>query len=280
MALVLAALLMKAAAFPLSAWLPATYPTLSAPVVALFAALGTKAGIYAILRLRGEVFTTMPVAVDHALGWIAVITMVTGVLGAAHHWDMRRILAFHSVSQVGYMLLGIALGTAGGAQGTIVFAVHHSLVKANLFLIAALVCRSAGGYDLRKIGGVAAAKPWLAGVFLSQALSLVGLPPLSGFWGKLTLVRESLILGHRMWATIALAVGVLTLYSMLKIWFEAFWKPDPRPQPGPLDRSGQPALATGVVTGLAALTVLIGLWPDRLLRYALLAAQGLGFEAP
>ncbi len=278
---IMTALLMKAAAFPVFSWLPATYHTLPAPIVALFAALGTKAGVYGILRLRGDLFPTLPVMFDHTLGWIAVATMVTGVLGAAYHWDMRRILAFHSVSQVGYMLLGIALGTAVGTQGALVFAIHHSLVKANLFLIAALVCRYTGSYDLRQIGGLSSVRPWLGALFLSQALSLVGIPPLSGFWAKLIVVRETLVLGHGTWAVIALAVGLLTLYSMLKIWLEAFWKPHPTPQLVSSEGTDGP-VTTAIIatTGLAALTTVIGLWPEFLLRYTLLAARGLGLHTP
>ena len=175
-ALLLVGLLFKAAAFPLSAWLPATYHTLRAPVLALFAALGTKVGVYALLRVHGGVLDVASPFTSEALGWLAVVTMVTGVLGAAHHWDIRRILAFHSVSQVGYMLLGVALDSPGGTAAAFVFAVHHSFIKGNLFFIAAIARASAGSYDLRNIGGLRAARPWLGVLFLSQALALVGIP--------------------------------------------------------------------------------------------------------
>ncbi|MGE3840805.1 MAG: proton-conducting transporter membrane subunit [Vicinamibacterales bacterium] len=147
-----------------------------------------------------------------------------------------------------------------------------------------IVCRYTGSYDLRQIGNVSSARPWLGALFLSQALSLVGLPPLSGFWAKLIVVREALVLGHGAWAAIALAVGLLTLYSiysMLKIWLEAFWKPHPTPQWVPSEGTDRPVrMAIVATTGLAALTTLIGLWPEFLLRYTLLAAQGLGLNTP
>jgi multicomponent Na+:H+ antiporter subunit D len=270
--------LLKAAAFPLFAWLPATYHTLPAPVLALFAALGTKVGVYALLRANGEIFHTAAPLMSSALGWVAVATMVTGVLGAAYHWDMRRILAFHSISQVGYMLLGIALDTPGGTQAALVFALHHSVVKANLFLIAAIVFRLAGSYDLRSIGGLSRARPWLGVLFLSQAFSLVGIPPLSGFWAKFLVVRETLALGHATWAAAALGVGALTLYSMLKIWMEAFWRSHPREdwQP-PVETRLAPALA--VSGGLACLTTVFGLWPEPVLHFTLAAATLL-YERP
>ena len=271
-ALLLVGLLFKAAAFPLSAWLPATYHTLPAPVLALFAALGTKVGVYALLRLHGGVLKVSAPFTSEALGWLAVATMVIGVLGAAHHWDMRRILAFHSVSQVGYMLLGVALDSAGGTAAAFVFAVHHSFVKGNLFFIAAIVRASAGSYDLRSIGGLRAARPWLGALFLSQALALVGIPPLSGFWAKLMIVRESLAQGQAVWAAVALWVGALTLYSMVKIWMEAFWKPHPVEGWRPAGLGGQ-APTVGVAVALALVTLAFGLWPGPFLEAAADAAD-------
>ena len=110
----LLAFLIKAGAFPLYAWLPASYHTLPAPILALFAGLLTKVGVYAVLRTVGDVFTPAPHVVMEALGWVAVATMLFGVLGAAYHWDMRRILAFHIVSQIGYILLGASLVSVSG----------------------------------------------------------------------------------------------------------------------------------------------------------------------
>jgi multicomponent Na+:H+ antiporter subunit D len=275
--LVLAALV-KAGAFPVFSWLPAAYHTLPAPIVGLFAALLTKVGVYTVLRLVGDVFPSAPALIDTPLAAVAMITMIIGVLGAAHHWDIRRILAFHSASQVGYMLLGIALGTASGYAGTLVYVVHHGLVKANLFLIAGMVHRYTGSYDLRRCGGLFAARPWLATIFGLSAMSLVGLPPSSGFWAKFGLVRETIVLGRFAWTAVALGVGVLTLYSMLKIWFEAFWKPAPddpisegSATPAPT-RLGPAYLVTGA---LALVSLALGLWPEPLLDWANRAFEGL-----
>ncbi len=272
------AFLVKAGAFPLFAWLPAAYHTLPGPVLALVAGLLTKVGVYALLRVFGDVFAPAPeAALDlalEALGWIAAATMLTGVLGAAYHWDMRRILGFHIISQIGYMLLGIALGTDAGNGGTLFYTAHHIIVKANLFFIAAIIWRMTGSYDLRKIGGLANARPALALVFAIPALSLVGIPPLSGFWAKLIVLRETLALGHVAWTVVALLVSFLTLYSMMKIWMEAFWKPHPEPS-RPLEARGLlPAWC--VTVGLALITVLIGLFPDTLAAYCLAAAAEIG----
>ncbi|MBX3247311.1 MAG: Na+/H+ antiporter subunit D [Myxococcales bacterium] len=268
------AFLVKAGAFPLYAWLPASYHTLPAPLLALFAGLLTKVGVYALLRVLGGVFVLTPSLVFEALGWVAAATMLFGVLGAAYHWDVRRILAFHIISQIGYMLLGIALASREGHVGTVFYVIHHIVVKANLFLIAAIIFRHTGSYDLRRSGGLYAVRPGLAALFAIPALSLVGIPPLSGFWAKLLVVRETLAQGRWGLAAIALFVGLLTLYSMAKIWFGAFWKkhPDEGWRPAEGAHLGPAYLATGA---LALVTLYLGLAPEGLVRLAELASAEL-----
>jgi multicomponent Na+:H+ antiporter subunit D len=281
-------LLLKSAAFPLFAWLPASYPTLPAPVLALVAGLLTKVGVYALMRTLGDVFMPAGAALSGVLGWVAAATMLAGVLGAAYYWDMRRILAFHVISQVGYILMGVALGGAGGNAAALFYTVHHIVVKANLFLIAGMVATVAGSYDLRRIGGMAAARPALALLFAVPALSLVGVPPLSGFWAKLLVLQQALAQQRFAWAALALLVSVLTLYSMLKIWLEAFWKPHPAAGTGTGTGTGAGAtawrprqgialapawLATGL---LAAITLAIGLAPQALVQFTSDATAALG----
>ncbi|MCX7691925.1 Na+/H+ antiporter subunit D [Tepidimonas taiwanensis] len=271
----LLAFLIKAGAFPLFAWLPASYHTLPAPVLALFAALLTKVGVYAVLRTLAGIFVTAPALLFEVLGWIAVATMLFGVLGAAYHWDMRRILAFHIISQIGYILLGVALASEAGQAASLFYTLHHIVVKANLFLIAAMVWRLTGSYDLRDIGGLYRHRPALGVLFLIPALSLVGIPPLSGFWAKLWVLQEALAQGRVAWTVAALLVSVLTLYSMMKIWMEAFWKPHPQPSWQPPAGADLRA-AWAVTVGLALITLAIGAYPEALLAYSLAAAETLG----
>jgi multicomponent Na+:H+ antiporter subunit D len=275
LAALLLAFLIKAGSFPLYAWLPASYHTLPAPVMALFAGLLTKVGVYAVLRTVGDVFAPAPDVVLEALGWTAAATMLFGVLGAAYHWDIRRILAFHIVSQIGYILLAVALAGEAGNAATLFYTVHHIIVKANLFLIAAMIWRLTGSYDLRRIGGLYRLRPMLGVLFLVPALSLVGIPPLSGFWAKLLVLQEALAQERYAWTAVALVVSVLTLYSMIKIWMEAFWKRHPDAQwQLPADTRLAPAWAATL--GLAAVTLLISLDPQSLLAYAQAAARTLG----
>jgi multicomponent Na+:H+ antiporter subunit D len=266
--------LFKAAALPLFAWLPAAYHTLPTPLLALFGGLLTKVGVYAVLRTLGGVFAPAPELLLEALGWIAAATMGVGALGAAYHWDMRRILAFHIVSQVGYVLLAIAIGGAAGHAAALFYTVHDILAKTNLFLIAGLIAALTGSFDLRRIGGLYKARPALALLFAVPALALVGIPPLSGFWAKLMVVRAALADGHVAWAVAALAVSVLTMYSMMKLWMEGFWKPHPTEgwQPAPMRLGG--AWAAALL--LSAATLAIGLAPQPLAAYAQAAAASLG----
>ena len=267
--LLVAALLLKAGAFPLFSWLPAAYHTLPAPLLALVGGLMTKLTAYALLRLTGQVFDAT--LLQEGLGWLAVVTMVSGVLGAAYHWDIRRILAFHIISQVGYLLLGLALASHAAAVGTGFFLFHNILVKANLFLIAGLIWLAAGHYDLRRIGGIFPARPLLAGLFLLSAFSLVGVPPTSGFWGKLLLLQEAFGQERYWWGAIALATGLLTLYSMSKIWLEGFWKPSPVNLPAERRATSRPAYAA--VVALSLVILWLGLYPDPLIQFLQIHSQ-------
>lgn len=277
--LLLIAFLMKAAAFPFFAWLPVSYHTLPAPVAALFSALLTKVGICAIFRIMSDVFDPPSVVLTEALGWIAVLSMVTGALGAAYHWDMRRILAFHGISQIGYILLGIAMASQAGDAAAVFFTVHHSLVKASLFLLVGLVFAYSGHYDLRRIGGLYAARPGLSVLFLLMALTLIGTPPLNGFWGKYLIVSESFAQEHYLWGAAAVLVSMLTLYSMLKMWMEAFWKPHP-------DRHWRPKASPAMAPSFAGVTVLVfftvgmGLFPNTMIDYAQSTAAALRETRP
>ncbi|MFP2896801.1 proton-conducting transporter membrane subunit [Corallococcus sp. 4LFB] len=251
--LLLAAFGIKAAFFPLFFWLPASYPTPPMAVTALFAGLLTKVGLYALIRVFCLLFAHDFAFFQPVLVATACLTMVTGVLGAASQYDFRRILAFHSISQVGYMLLGLALFARQGLAGALFFIFHHGLVKSSLFLVSGLTHRLRGTYDLKALGGLQDSSPGVALLFALFALSLAGLPPSSGFFAKLALVREALAQGRYVSVAVALTVSVLTLFSMTKIWAEAFWKPPPVPATGsapPLPRSmvlPVGALALGVL---------------------------------
>ncbi|MCK8517102.1 Na+/H+ antiporter subunit D [Methylonatrum kenyense] len=217
----------KAAAFPLFFWLPASYHTPPIAVTALFAALLTKVGVYALFRFFSLMFDNDVGYTHELLLWIGGFTMVTGVLGAAAYYEIRRILAFHIISQIGYMIVGLALFTPLALAGGIIYIVHNIIAKTNLFLIGGVIYMLRGSYDLKQIGGLWKTRPMLGVLFLLSALALAGIPPLSGFLGKYVIIRAGIEVESWGIVAAALAVGLMTLYSMVKIWAEAFWKAQP-----------------------------------------------------
>jgi multicomponent Na+:H+ antiporter subunit D len=266
----------KAAVFPMFFWLPASYHTPPVPVTAIFAAMLTKVGVYALVRLFTLIFTQDVGYTHELLLWIGVLTMVTGVLGAAAQDDVRRILSFHIISQIGYMILGLALFVPLAVAGTVFYLLHHIIVKANLFLIAGIARRASGSFNLAQMGGLYRSHPWLAVLFLIPAFSLAGFPPLSGFWAKLILIQASLGSEVYVAAAAALVVGLLTVFSMTKIWTYAFWKPHPegRVLADFLEpRERVPLIAPILV--LATLTASIGLWPEPFVAFSERAAAQL-----
>lgn len=266
-----AALLMKAAVVPGHAWLTRAYPSTSPAITALFSGLHTKVAIYAVYRIYAVVF-------DGDTRWLGIglaifaLTMVIGVLGAVGQDTTRSILAFHMVSQIGYILIGVALFTGAGLAAGIFYLLHHMVVKASLFLSTGAIEDTYGTGTLGRITGLARVEPLIAVSFAISAASLAGLPPFSGFIAKLTLILASIEAGQTLVAVIAILVGLITLLSMLKIWNALFaGAPDTRHDPGlrvPLRLAG-PAAVT------AAVTITLGFGASWLLGWAELAARGL-----
>jgi multicomponent Na+:H+ antiporter subunit D len=212
----------KAAVFPLFFWLPDSYPTAPTAVTAVFAGLLTKVGVYCIIRTQ----TLIVAPGDRPAGFvlaIAGLTMVIGVLGAIAQNDIKRILSFHIVSQIGYMILGLGLYTVAGVGGAILFIMNQIVLKSTLLLMAGMVDHGAGSSRLSEIGGIARRFPLLGWLFLLPALSLAGVPPFSGFVAKLAILEAGFAAGE--WAPLiaSIAVSAFTLYSMTKIWGGAFW---------------------------------------------------------
>lgn len=270
----------KAAAFPLFFWLPASYHTPQVAVSALFAGLLTKVGVYALFRMFTLVFTQDVEYTHNILLWAATLTMLTGVLGAAAQFEFRRILSFHIVSQIGYMMLGLALFTPLAIIGGVFYIMHHIIVKTNLFLVSGFTYRLLGSYELKDLGGVYKYRPLLAVLFLIPALSLAGIPPLSGFFAKFVVIRAALEAEAYLVTFVALLVGLLTLYSMIKIWAEVFWKNVPdhvrntEELKGKLNEKHAWAYYLPMV-GLAICTLIIGLYGQPIYELAEMSAEQL-----
>jgi multicomponent Na+:H+ antiporter subunit D len=217
----------KAAIFPLFSWLPDSYPTAPSPVTAVFAGLLTKVGVYAVIRTQTLLFPGEDV-IAAVLLVSAVLTMVVGILGALVQDDLKRLLSFTIVSHIGYMLLGLGLYSVAGLAGAILYTVHHIVVQTTLFLVAGLMERREGTSSIALGGGLQRVAPLLAVLYLLPALSLAGIPPLSGFLAKLGLLQAGLADGGALPAVaVAAAVltSLLTLLAMVRVWSAVFWGP-------------------------------------------------------
>ena len=271
-ALFVMAFAMKAAAFPLHFWLPASYHTPRVVVAAIFAGLLTKVGVYALLRIMIMLFAERSEVYLPLIGWLGVATAILGGLGALAQVDLRRMAAFLVVSGIGVMLIGFGLGTAEGLTGAVVYAIHSILAMTGIFLAVGLAERLGGGRTLTG-ANVYARSGLVAGLFLVFAFAAAGLPPFSGFWPKLMLVQASLqtagALGVAGVVGIVLS-GFLTTVTAGKVWALTFLKPV---DGTPVEEDGRGG--RGAVVALAVLVVILGLFPRLVIEPAREGVAGL-----
>lgn len=252
----------KAGLFPLFSWLPDSYPTAAGPVTAIFAGLLTKVGVYAIIRTQTLLFPAE--ARPQLLLLVAAgLTMAIGVFGAIAQDDMKRILSFHIVSQIGYMVFGLALFTLAGVAAAVFYTVNNIVLKTTLLMVAVLVERRGGSSRLARVAGMVHVAPLLGLLFALPALSLAGIPPLGGFVAKFAVFDAGI--GAREWALTGVAafVSLLTLFSMTKIWAGAFWgqrEEEPENEPVPAGALGGPVLMVGATAVLVLVSVAVAVW--------------------
>ena len=303
----LLAMFIKASIVPVHSWLAQTYPYTSPAITALFSGLHTKVGVYMIYRIYAVLFDG-----DERFLWIMValfsLTMLVGVLGAVGEKTTRSILGFHMVSQLGYIVMGVALFTELGLAAGIFYLVHHMIVKASLFMSTGAIEVQYGTGELGKITAMAKREPIMAVAFFVAALSLAGIPPFSGFVAKFSLMMGTWDAGLIYPLVVMVVVSLITLLSMLKIWGGVFWG-DPKtpvPDPGhgqdpdgahgtlgggvatytrsdsqtmtettttPKSRVGFWMAAPAVIT--AAITLVLGLGGEYLMQYSEVAANNL-----
>ena len=273
---------MKAAAFPVNFWLPASYHTPATPVSAIFAGLLTKVGAYALLRLLVMIMPAQREIYSEVLVAVAIATKLTGVVGALAQSDHRRMLGFLVISGIGLILAGLAIGTPGGVAGAIFYSIHSMVVVTALYLASGITGRMALSFEMRSLGGLYLASPLLAAMFLVLVFAVAGLPPFSGFWPKVVLTQAALLEGRWWLAATILATGLLTSIAGGRAFLQSFWRGGPVGTPdgglatvrGSL-RGQDKALFLAPLAGLTALAVLLGVWPAPLLAVADAAAAGL-----
>ncbi len=301
----------KAAVFPLSFWLPDSYPTAPAPVTAVFAGLLTKVGVYAMVRTETLLFPG-----DQLNGLLmvaAALTMIVGILGALAQTDIKRMLSFTLVSHIGYMVFGLAISTTIGLGATIYYVAHHITIQTSLFLVAGLIERRGGTTSIDRLGGLARLSPLLGVLFFIPAMNLGGIPPFSGFLGKLGLLQAGVELGTPLaYGLVAsgVLVSLLTLLAMARVWNRAFWRrPSDAEYPDPVllatkkdgtairtskSVSGQsigrfsgkgevsllPGAMVGATVGLVAMGVALTVFAGPLFEFSDDAARGMLDRAP
>lgn len=282
-ALLLLAFGMKAAAFPVNAWLPASYHAPPPALSALLAGLLTKVGVYALLRSLGMLLPGARDLLDPVIALVAIGTLVVGPLGAIAETNLRRALGFLLIGGIGATLAGLALGNAAGLAGAVAYTLHAMLTITALYLLAGLIEAMTGATDTRQMGGLYAAASLPSVLFFVLMLAVAGVPPFLGFWPKLLLIDGGFArwsFGADGWA-LALWVAVLvnallSLIAGARLWSHIFWRPAEGPNAGlrPLSFRLR-GLALGPTLVLAAIVLLLGLYPEPLLAFAREGARGL-----
>lgn len=216
----------KAAMFPFFYWLPSSYHTPPSAVSALFGGLLTKMGVYALLRAFTIIFPYNQFINDIILG-ISLFTMIIGGMGALVQGNIVRIFSYLIICHIGFMLLGLSIHTEQGLNGSVSYMIHDIVIKTNLFLIAGVIYKISGTHNIKKLGGLYKTHPILSLAMFLCFISLVGVPPFSGFWPKISLVRAASSVGGAY--GIILICGIIfasfiTLLVVAKIWMEVFWK--------------------------------------------------------
>ncbi len=282
----------KAAIFPLSFWLPDSYPTAPAPVTAVFAGLLTKVGIYAILRSQTIIFTYSDI--NELLMWVAALTLLVGILGAISQRDIKRMLSFTLISHIGYLLFGVALNTELGSTATVYYIVHHIILQTTMFLVVGIIERIGGTTSLDGLGSMARKAPLLAVMAFITMINLGGIPPFSGFIGKIGLFSaalETATVQQYILVAVGTVVSLLTLHVLTRMWSITFWRPanvDNKPlvPGGILDRLVEapnaesarasktvPKLMTGATMGMVFVTLLLTVFAGPLINYSQRAGQ-------
>ncbi|WP_071460540.1 Na+/H+ antiporter subunit D [Bacillus massilinigeriensis] len=214
---------LKGAIFPLYFWLPGSYYAPPAPVMALFGALLTKVGVYSITRTYTLFFYHDAGFAIELLQILAIFTIIAGAIGAIAFHDVKKIIIYNIIIAVGVILFGVSIMNSESVTGSIFYLIHDMIIKAALFLLVGIIVKLAGTADLRKMGGFIHTYPGLGWTFFIASLALAGIPPLSGFIGKLLIVRSGFEDESFWGAGIVLMSSLVVLFSIMKIFIGAFW---------------------------------------------------------
>lgn len=262
---------LKGALFPLYFWLPQSYTQPTAAVSALFAGLLTKVGVYVLIRIFTLIFIWNTGFTHTVLLVIAGGTMIFGIIGAVSRNNYKEVLSYNLISHVGYMIMGLALYSVWSIAGAIYYIAHHIIVKSCLFLTEGVVSRITGTSRLDKMSGLLKQFPALGFGFLVAALSLAGVPPLSGFFPKLMLMQDAISQESYIIFFVAIVVSFLTLFSLIKIFINVFWGEEKGIQATQKDFNYKAALVPIFI--LIGLSVAMGIGAQPMLELAVEASE-------
>jgi multicomponent Na+:H+ antiporter subunit D len=274
-ALLLVGFALKSGLAPFHAWLPASYASAPLTVAAVFAALMTKMGFFALMLVTAGLFGAGAAQLSPVVALLAAATMLLCALATLAQTDMRRLIGYHVVAQVGYMVAGLATGSSAGLAAATFYMMHSMIVQANLFLGIGAIRRATGSWNLKRSGGMIRSDRWFVFLFAVPMLSLAGIPPLSGFWAKLFVLRAAVAADNGWLALVALVAAMLTIVSVASLWAETCWKALPTARP---PRAVPVAMKMGMAI-LSAATLAIGVFPQPLWVVARASArtlEGLG----
>ncbi len=253
-------------------WLPGSYSAPPAPVAALFAALLTKVGVYAIIRMFTLVFTQQPQITHNVILVLAALTMILGAIGAIAYWRIKQILAYNVIISIGFILFGVGVATETGLTGSVYYLVHDMIAKALIFILGGAIVAIAGTDKLREISGLIRYRPILGWLFFLSALALAGVPPLSGFIGKLLILQGGIQANHYVLAAVSLLTSLMVLYSVIKIFINSFWG-ETLLSEGEQKSSGRGTLLPSFL--LAALVIALGIGAGSFMPYVEQAVEPL-----
>ena len=204
-------------------WLPGSYSAPPPAIAALFAALLTKVGVYTVIRTFTLIFYHRPDVTHEVMMWMAVITMILGALGAIFHWEIKKILSYNVIVSVGFVLFGVSIATEQSLSGALFYLMHDMLAKALIFITGGAIISIFGTDKLKEFSGLILFRPLLGWLFFISCLALAGVPPLSGFVGKVMILKGAISANEIVMAVVGLMSSLLVLYSVIKIFIHSFW---------------------------------------------------------
>lgn len=213
----------KSAVFPLYFWLPASYHTPPSAVSAIFSGLLTKVGVYALIRVFTLIFPN-DIFIETMLLTLAILTIFSGGIGAIIQKNIRKVFSYLIICHIGFMIGGLGLFSELAFAGVIFYLIHDIVVKTNLFLISGLIYRLRSTTSLDHLGGIYKEYPKLSLLMAVVLFSLVGIPPLSGFWPKLSLLQAGFTQGNYWYFGAVIFGSLLTLIAIAYVWAKAFWE--------------------------------------------------------